>query len=98
MDDYLSKPVGKHQLIAVLERWLNAPELNFHPEPTRPIFSAPAHVPPPIDLIKLKELYGEHNLSGCCNRFWMKRKSFSLPVRKTSKRRDDRALSTTLTP
>lgn len=60
MDDYMSKPVGKQQLIAVLERWLGknappAPEtMNFAPEP--------AETDAPLNVVKLTSLYGEQGL------------------------------------
>jgi len=94
MDDYLSKPVGKHQLIAVLERWLNAPELNFHPEQAPSIFSAPSGVPPPIDLIKLKELYGENNLSELLESFVDEAQKLFASCQEKIKARDDRNLVT----
>ena len=60
MDDYLSKPVGKLQLISVLERWLGqggppAPAtINFDPETFDP--------DAPLDVVKLNSLYGEQGM------------------------------------
>jgi CheY-like chemotaxis protein/HPt (histidine-containing phosphotransfer) domain-containing protein len=60
MDDYMSKPVGKQQLIAVLERWLGkgAPPvpvtMNFDPETADP--------DAPLNVVKLTSLYGDHGM------------------------------------
>ncbi len=60
MDDYLSKPVGKQQLLSVLERWLGeggppAPStINFDPERCDP--------DAPLDVVKLNALYGEQGM------------------------------------
>ncbi|CAN5397534.1 hypothetical protein BH10CYA1_BH10CYA1_00060 [soil metagenome] len=60
MDDYMSKPVGKQQLIAVLERWLgkDGPPtpaiMNFDPQTADPNA--------PLNVVKLNSLYGEQGM------------------------------------
>jgi two-component system, sensor histidine kinase and response regulator len=57
MDDYMSKPVGKQQLLSVLTRWLG--------EDGPPLPTLNRHLPTisdsdgPLDVVKLKALYGE---------------------------------------
>jgi polar amino acid transport system substrate-binding protein len=92
MDDYLSKPVGKHQLMAVLERWLNAPEFKLQKEEPRTILAAPLDTTPPIDLIKLKELYGEGSLSELLESFVAEAQKLYASCLEKIKEKDDRAL------
>lgn len=60
MDDYMSKPVGKQQLIAVLERWLGKDgpptpaTMNFDPHTADPNA--------PLNVVKLNSLYGEQGM------------------------------------
>lgn len=60
MDDYMSKPVGKQQLIAVLERWLGKDgpptpaTMNFDPVTADPNA--------PLNVVKLNSLYGEQGM------------------------------------
>jgi two-component system, sensor histidine kinase and response regulator len=59
MDDYMSKPVGKQQLLSVLTRWLG--------EDGPPLPTLDRHIPAildcggPLDVVKLKALYGEES-------------------------------------
>lgn len=92
MDDYMSKPVGKQQLIAVLERWLGknappAPEtINFAPEGDES--------DAPLNVVKLTSLYGENGLPELLHSFLAEGEKLIKSINRHICERNDKDLAT----
>lgn len=92
MDDYMSKPVGKQQLIAVLDRWLGkdgAPAtatINFAPEELEQNT--------PLNVVKLKSLYGEQGLPELLHSFRLESEKLLNSIKHHISERNDKDLAT----
>ncbi|HEY9730472.1 MAG TPA: response regulator [Drouetiella sp.] len=92
MDDYMSKPVGKQQLIAVLERWLgkDGPPLpvtmNFDPQTADPNS--------PINVVKLTSLYGEQGMPELLHSFLGESEKLIKSIKHHISQRNDKDLAT----
>jgi CheY-like chemotaxis protein/HPt (histidine-containing phosphotransfer) domain-containing protein len=92
MDDYMSKPVGRQQLIAVLKRWLGKDgpptpaTMNFDPLTADPNS--------PLNVVKLTSLYGEQGMPELLHSFLGESEKLIKAIKHHTTQRNDKDLAT----
>lgn len=94
MDDYMSKPVGKQQLISVLERWLGSEQKSAEVQPVLSFDPGVNDPSAPLDVSKLSELYGEQGIPEILSSFMAEGDKLLKSIKHHLGQHDDKDLAT----